>query len=56
LENCSVADPNPGSGAFWTPWIRDPESGMGKKSESGSGIRNKQHGSSFLELRNYFWG
>ncbi len=27
----SVTDPDPGSGAFLTPWIRDPGPGMGKK-------------------------
>ncbi len=37
----SVADPDPGSGAFWTP---------------GSGIRDEQPGSYFLELRNHFLG
>jgi hypothetical protein len=42
----SVADPDPGSGAFLTPG-----SGMGKKSGSGSGMK-----SYFLELRNHFLG
>jgi hypothetical protein len=37
----SVADPDPGSGAFLTP---------------GSGIRDEQSGSYFLELKNYFLG
>jgi hypothetical protein len=48
---CSVADPDPGSGigCFFDPWIRD-----GKKSASGSGIRDEQPGSYFLELRNNF--
>ncbi len=32
----SVADPDPGSGAFLTP-------GMGKKSGSGSGMNNQDH-------------
>jgi hypothetical protein len=36
----SVADPDPGSGAFLTP---------------GSGIRDEQPGSYFLELRNHFF-
>jgi hypothetical protein len=45
----SVADPDPGSGAFLTP-----RSGMGKKSVSG--IRDEQPGSYFLELRNHFLG
>jgi hypothetical protein len=39
----SVADPDPGSG-------------MGGKSASGSGIRDEQPGSYFLELRNHFFG
>jgi hypothetical protein len=46
---CSVADP--GSGAFLTPG-----SGMGRKSASGSGIRDEQPASYFLELRNHFFG
>jgi hypothetical protein len=29
---------------------------MGRKSASGSGIRNEQPGSYFLELRNHFFG
>jgi hypothetical protein len=29
---------------------------MGKKSGCGSGIRNEQPGSYFLELRNHFFG
>jgi hypothetical protein len=35
--------------------IRDPGTGMGKKSGSGSGIRDEQPGSYFLELRNHFF-
>jgi hypothetical protein len=38
----TVADLDPGSGAFFDPWIRDQGSGMGKKSRSGS-------------LENIFW-
>ncbi len=49
-HKCSVADPDPGSGAFLTPG-----SGMGRKSTSGSGIRDEQPGSYFLELRNHFF-
>ena len=50
----SVADPDPGLGAFLTPgWD-------GRKSASGSGIRDEQPGSYFLELRThffcFFWG
>jgi hypothetical protein len=37
-ESYSVADPDPGSGAFL-----DPGSGMGKKSGSGSGMTNSKH-------------
>jgi hypothetical protein len=40
-----------GSGAFLTPG-----SGMGKKSGFGSGIRDDQPGSFFLELGNHFFG
>ncbi len=48
----SVADPDPGSGigCLFDPWIRD-----GRKSASGSGIRDEQPGSYFLELRNHFF-
>jgi hypothetical protein len=42
--------PDPGSGAFLTTG-----SGMGRKSASGSGIRDDQPGSYFLELRNHFF-
>jgi hypothetical protein len=51
LVRGSVADPDPGSGAFLTPG-----SGMGRKSASRSGIRDEQPGSYFLELRNHFFG
>ncbi len=37
-------------------WPMDPGSGMGRKSASGSGIRDEQPGSYFLELRNHFFG
>jgi hypothetical protein len=48
----SVADPDPGSGigCLFDPWIRD-----GRKSASGSGIRDEHPGSYFLELRNNFF-
>jgi hypothetical protein len=36
-------------------WLLDPGSGMGRKSASGSGIRDEQPGSYFLELRNHFF-
>jgi hypothetical protein len=50
---CSVADPDPGSGAFLTPGsgIRDP--GWVKNRIR---IRDDQHGSYFRELRNQFFG
>jgi hypothetical protein len=38
-------------GAFLTPGT-----GMGRKSASGSGIRDEQPGSYFLELRNHIFG
>jgi hypothetical protein len=44
----SVADPDPGSGAFLTPG-----SGMGKKSGSGSGMNNPDHISE--GFKNNFW-
>ncbi len=47
LEN-SVADPDPGSGAFLTPG-----SGMSKKSGFGSGMNNPDHISESLET--IFW-
>jgi hypothetical protein len=48
----SVADLDPGLGTFLTPGsgIRD-----GRKSASGSGIRDEQPGSYFLELKNHFF-
>jgi hypothetical protein len=48
----SVADPDPGLGAFLTPGsgIQD-----GRKSASGSGIRDELPGSYYLELRNHFF-
>jgi hypothetical protein len=50
----SVADPDPGSGVLWP---LDPESGIGKKSGSGSGIRiqDEQPKFYFRELRNHFF-
>jgi hypothetical protein len=44
----SVADPDPGSGAFLIPG-----SGMGKKSGSGSGMKNPEHISESFET--IFW-
>jgi hypothetical protein len=47
---------DPGSGCLFDPWIQDLGSGMGKKSGSGSEIRDEQPGSYFRKLRNnYFW-
>jgi hypothetical protein len=39
---------------LFDPWIRG--SGMGKKSRSGSGIRDEHPGSYFQEIRNNFLG
>ncbi len=47
-ESSSVADPDPGSGAFLTPG-----SGMAKKSGSGSGMNNPDHISE--SLKTIFW-
>jgi hypothetical protein len=41
---------------LFDPWIRDSGSGIGKKSGSGSGIRDEKPRSYFLELRNHFLG
>jgi hypothetical protein len=46
----SVANPDPGSGAFLT---LDQGSGMGKKSGSGSGMNNPDH--IFESLETNFW-
>jgi hypothetical protein len=43
----SDADPYPGYGCFFDPWIRDP--GRVKKSESGSGMNNPDHIAESLE-------
>ncbi len=48
----SVADPDPGSGAFFDHWIRDP--GWVRRQHPGSGMNNPDH--IFLELRNHFFG
>jgi hypothetical protein len=48
----SVADSDPGSGAFLTPEsgaFVTPGSGMGKKTGSGSGMNNPDHVSKSLE-------
>jgi hypothetical protein len=45
----SVAEP--GSGAFFAPWIRDP--GWVEKSGYGSGMKNPDHISKCLEI--IFW-
>ena len=52
-----IRDPGSGIGCLFDPWIRDPGSGIrdGRKSASGSGIRDEQPGSYFLELRNHFF-
>jgi hypothetical protein len=48
VEGSSVADPDPGSVAFFTPG-----SGMGEKSGSRSGMNNPDHISKSLET--VFW-
>jgi hypothetical protein len=45
----SVADPDPGSGAFLTPGSRIWDPGWVKKSGSGSGMNNPDHISESLE-------
>jgi hypothetical protein len=50
MKNSSVADPDPGSSGLLTPG-----SGMGKKSESVSGIGDEKPGSYFRELKNNFF-
>ena len=52
IKLCSVADPDPGSGigCLFDPGIRD-----GRKSAYGSGIRDEQPRSYFLQLRNHFF-
>jgi len=47
-QGFSVADPDPGSGAFLTPG-----SGMGKKSRSGSRMNIPEHTAESLET--IFW-
>jgi hypothetical protein len=39
----SVADPDPGSGAFLTPWIRDPGWVKSKDLDPGTGMNNPDH-------------
>ncbi len=46
MHESSVADPDPGSGAFLTPG-----SGMGRKSASGSGIFDADPGSGMEKSR-----
>jgi hypothetical protein len=53
----SVADPDPGSGAFLTPGSgmgQKSRSGIGKKSGSGSGMTNPDHISESLDK--HFFG
>jgi hypothetical protein len=50
LVDCSVADPDPGSGAFLTSGSGCE---VGKKSRSGSGMNIQDH---ISELRNNFLG
>jgi hypothetical protein len=53
----SVTDPDPGSDAFFNPWIRntDPGPGIGKNPEPGSGIRDKHPRSYFENLISFSW-
>ncbi len=53
----SIADLDPGSGAFLTPGsgIRDPGWVERQHPDPGSGIRDEQTGSYFPELRNHFF-
>ncbi len=48
----SVANPDPGLGAFLTPGSGNQD---GRKSASGSGIRDEQPRSYVLELKNHFF-
>jgi hypothetical protein len=50
VVNVADLDPGSGIGCLSDPWIRD-----GRKSASGSKIRDEQPGSYFLELRNHFF-
>jgi hypothetical protein len=57
-----INDPGSKIGCLFDPWIRDPgwekviiRIRDGRKSASGSGIRDEQPGSYFLELRNHFF-
>jgi hypothetical protein len=45
-----IRDPASGIRCLFDPWIRD-----GRKSASGSGIRDEHPGSYFLELGNHFF-
>jgi hypothetical protein len=45
MDTYNVAYPDPGSGAFFDPWIRDPE-----WVRFGSGINNPDHISDSLEI------
>jgi hypothetical protein len=46
----NVADPDPGSGAFFYPWIRNPDPGSGMK-KSKSRTRDPERTSRILFLR-----
>ncbi len=49
----SVADPDPGSDAFFHPWIQDPGCVKSKDPDPGSGMNNPDHISWSLET--IFW-
>jgi hypothetical protein len=48
-----VADPDPGSGAFLTPWIRDPGWAKSQDPDHGSRMNYPDHISESLET--IFW-
>ncbi len=52
-----IRDPGSGIGCFFDPWIRDPGFRMKESQhpDPGSGIRDAQPGSYFLELKNHFF-
>jgi hypothetical protein len=53
MYSTSAADPGSGIRCLFDPCIRDPVSGMGKKSGSGSPMNYPDHISEYLETT--FW-
>ncbi len=43
MRKSSVEDPDPGSGTFFDPWIRDPGWVKSKDPDPGSGMNNPDH-------------